>query len=274
VRPFQPPPGFREPQSDAPDSAARTLEALSGDLTGKEIWHITASPGIPIDAIQELSLDAMRSGSPILTYKERQYSLKTGNTSSRYFLLPQADGTSYRLSNQSVHESRHLQEIPRPLQTKDGHTPETFEFFATEKPASRIAVQQPRNLQMRFRPFGASDNVVAFNSNDGGLGAEKSDSQFHADLSSQHQEATPMEMKTKKKKKRSKESRPNDLVESFMQTGDDSIQVPATQGPSPSNTMSAVEVPDDDGEVVFVKSVEKKRKKKHREMPSYSVAQR
>ena len=221
--PFRPPNGFHEVQSDVLSSTPSAFGAVSGDLSGKKVWHITAPTSVPLSSIKSFDVDAVRNGSPIFTYGRRQYGFSTASRERRYLLLPEDSSSSYKRLKTSISTSYHLREIP-----DEEQPPAEINFFAKTAPLPKPPPEQPKMLKMRYRAFGTGDNPSASTYVSESLLAEKAGFQHPVHPSS------PVPEATSKKGKRHKRLKPSDQVEVV----DDSMQIDE----SPART-SMVQVP-------------------------------
>ena len=215
---FRPPDGFNELPPDTLDSIAEGFEAVSEDLTGKQVWHITAPASIPLNAIEYFDVDAVRSGRPILTYDSRQYGLAFGAEDSQQLLLPgKVGGSSYKRSRVRISKSYHLREIPnhsQPTPSKATRSTEDNVFFAKEQPLARPPPEQPKMLRMRYKPFGTDDSPSTSTSIGENFGTEESTSNPASQPSSSLFESTS---KRKKKHKRLHPREQDGIIDGPMQ---------------------------------------------------------
>lgn len=153
--------GFQEVEPHEVHILSDAMKALSGDLNGKRLWHITAPASIPLELIRTLNADALKSEKPVLTYEKRQYSLSTGSIDSTQLLLPCETGKTYKRLKMSISQSFHLREVLQDLESsavKKNQSPEAEDFVAKEKPEAKPAPKQRAGLKMRYKPFGTSDD--------------------------------------------------------------------------------------------------------------------
>nr|KMM64566.1 hypothetical protein CPAG_00918 [Coccidioides posadasii RMSCC 3488] len=151
VKPFRPPEGFHLVQkSSLPPS--KLADAFS-DLTGKQLWHITAPAAVPVSSIKQLALDAVATGETILTHKGVDYRLREdqiGVERTKSLLLPEKYGNSYRRQRLDVAQTFHVERVVRP----PGQGSES-QIEALKKKTKPLP-SQPKNLRMRYIPFGSS----------------------------------------------------------------------------------------------------------------------
>lgn len=218
AEPFQPPSGFRELPPDVLDSTAVGFEAVSGDLTGKQVWHITAPASIPLNSIEGFDVDAVRSGRPILTYNGRQYGLTLGAEDSQHLLLPgEVGGSSYKRSRLRVSKSYHLREIQNHSQSTSSESTQSTEdtiFFAKEQPLARPPREQPKMLRMRYKPFGTDDSPFTSTSTGQSHGTGEDTSNPTSQPSSSLFESTP---KRKKKHRQVHTKEQDGIIDYAMQ---------------------------------------------------------
>lgn len=275
ARPFRPPNGFQEVQVNAPGFTTDALGALSGDLTDKQVWHIAAPASIPLSLIKTFNPEAVRNGSPILAYEERQFGFSSGSKDDKYLFLPGNAGGIYKRLKTSISKSYHLREIPDHSQMTrpdDSENPEATEFFAKTAPSPRSPPKQPEMLKMRYKPFGTEDSPTAFSDSDEIPAKEERSTPTPPPTSSSPHTSTLKKIKKQHKKEKEKSKRPNPNEE--VVPGDDSEQMdwaPAqttvARETSPQAEMPALELSKDiDGQrVKMVTPGKKKKRAKSRE---------
>lgn len=136
-------------------SASQTFSENS--LAGKQIWHITAPANIPLSSINELAMDCIKSGDPILDHKGVNYFLaeERSETTNHTIFVPREEG--FRPLSRPVDKVLHLrQKVVLPNLSKKQSAPETGSNAAGE--VSQVAISsirpQPKGLKMRYRPPG------------------------------------------------------------------------------------------------------------------------
>lgn len=244
------------------NSTPETLGALSGDLTGKEVWHITAPATIPLTLIKEFDLAAVDSGCPILTHKKRDYGFQTGVIDFDHLLLPRPNGSSYGFSKTAVCKSCRLQEIATLSQVENEQSPRRVGYFATEQPSSKPAVQQPETLKMRFRPFGAAHDTVPSTNASENPDSENFDFPSRSPLSPPSTERTPKKKK-RKQSNRSEKSLPGGQVDDPLEIDDALPLTTSTPQSLSHNDLPRAKIKRDgtDADGKGVKLERKKRKK-------------
>jgi DNA-directed RNA polymerase I subunit RPA34.5 len=248
------------------------LETLTGGLAGKQVWHITAPASIPLDAIKEFNVDAVRNGNPILTHSERQYGFTSGPKDVQEdLLLPGGSELTYKRLRMSVSKSYHLQEIPAHSQTGRAPSDQSSKancFFANEIPESKTPRKQPEMLKMRYKPFGTDESSSTSMTIQQRSSPEERESQAPPQPLSQLPESTP---KKRKKHKRPVQSKQNGLADDPMETDGTPTQATMVQEPSPQTDLSFSELPARVNSIDEHKGTlgKKKKKKKIRdEQPS------
>ncbi|KAF7505527.1 hypothetical protein GJ744_000689 [Endocarpon pusillum] len=200
---FRPPHGFEELPPYALNSTTEGSEAVSGDLTGKQVWHITAPASIPLNSLEDFDVDVVRSGRPILTYDSRQYGLAFGAKDSQHLLLPgKVGGSSYKRSRVHISKFYHLREIPNHSQSTSSKAIQSTEdtvFFAKEQPLARTPREQPKMLRMRYKPFGTDDSPSTSTSIGENFGIKEGNSNPTSQPSSSLLESTSKRMKKHKR---------------------------------------------------------------------------
>jgi hypothetical protein len=162
---FRPPPPFEPPKGfHAVASYTSTFtEALNmfEDLKGKQIWHITAPAGVPMNKIREVALESALNGEPVLNHNNTDYGFSKGEpneTVSARVMVPGKDG--YVTVPKKISQTLHLQQVVRlpKIDSNPAHQK------ATEGPAAYIVTPfnkaprpQPKGLRMRYFPTGFGD---------------------------------------------------------------------------------------------------------------------
>ncbi|EXJ94785.1 hypothetical protein A1O1_03183 [Capronia coronata CBS 617.96] len=149
-KPFKAPAGYAPVVVSASDYASE-VGSLFGDLSAKQIWHISVPDGVSIDSIKELDIEAAIKGAPILSKNGIDYNLRSVHTKNEVVLLPQGTKMNYRQSAKRVERVLHLQEMST-TESKD-ETP--LLFTATGSGNPKPVRKQPEGLKMRYVPYGA-----------------------------------------------------------------------------------------------------------------------
>lgn len=278
---FRPPSGFGELTPDASDFSAEALEKFSGDLAGKQVWHITAPVSVPLASIREFDLEGLRNGHPILSHNQRQYGFSTSTTDSEGLLLPEGRSSTYKRLKTCKLQSYHLREILNHSNAggpNDKQGREAVNFFAKEVPLSKPAPKQPETLRMRYTPFGTDRPPSTSTSTHRDPTVAENHFQVSTPLSSPPHESTAPPKSTPRKKKKDKmkkernsaRSGPNDedgLENDPMEVDGSPASATTVQRPASQTEPSLVETATLTGDVDGDKLVseKKKRKKKIRE---------
>ncbi|KAI1940093.1 hypothetical protein LOZ66_002528 [Ophidiomyces ophidiicola] len=187
AKPFYPPDGFKPAQNSSIPPSKLTDAFL--DLSGKQLWHITAPSAAPVSAIKQLALDAVATGEPILTHKDISYRLREdqiGADKTKSFFLPDKNGKGYRRQRMDVVQTFHIEQV---VDTAGQGSKSDIEAM---KKKTKPLPSQPKDLRMRYTPFGSS--VV-----EGNHETITDDSHtFKVPIGASH---TDEEVKTKKKRK-------------------------------------------------------------------------
>lgn len=172
--PYQAPPGF-DPASMNDISKASELFTKS-NIEAKQIWYFTAPASVPISAIEEMSLEYAKEGRSILNHKGSEYGFVQDIAEDKEhtkILIPSRSDDGYRTGKcprsanllktpniftgvRSIDQVLHLQRF---VKLPTGHNERlgiTTLVNSTQEtvPASKPVRQQPKGLQMRFRPIG------------------------------------------------------------------------------------------------------------------------
>ncbi|EGC42328.1 conserved hypothetical protein [Histoplasma capsulatum var. duboisii H88] len=152
---FKPPEGFKLIPTTAPRSS--DISKVFSDLRRKRIWHITAPASVPMNSIQELALDTVATGGSILTHKGVNYQLREDQVEAKKnksLLLPDERGNVYFRSRVDVAQTFHLERIIS-LENGTTYSEQSVPISELTKPKQ----QQPRNLKMRYKPIGLTDDL-------------------------------------------------------------------------------------------------------------------
>lgn len=162
------------------------------DLNGKQIWHITAPAAVPFSSIKELALDAVATGETILTHKGVDYHIREdqiGSDRTKNLLLPEKQGNIYRRHRMDVAQTFHLERIvSSPSQGLESQ-------IEAMKKKTRPLPSQPKNLRMRYMPFGTSPVQTQ-----GGMGMDDSETE----ITFKDPRGIKVDGETKKQKKKRK----------------------------------------------------------------------
>ncbi|KAL2816806.1 DNA-directed RNA polymerase I subunit RPA34.5-domain-containing protein [Aspergillus cavernicola] len=152
-QPYKPPQGFKSAKNQLSSSTTSSLS----DLSGKQVFHISAPASLPLSKIKEVSLAQAMKGEPILKHNGVQFgipvdSLKHANSSAQTLLLYDSKTQTYRSTVTNV-PTYHIQEMIT--------IPGGAEFEEASVKAANSLVKpprkQPKHLKMRFRPVGSGD---------------------------------------------------------------------------------------------------------------------
>ncbi|KAI9052449.1 hypothetical protein LZ554_003794 [Drepanopeziza brunnea f. sp. 'monogermtubi'] len=144
--PFKAPEGFNPATVDETSNAATMLRG--SNLAGKQIWYFTAPASVPISSLKEISLSDATNGKSVLSYKENDYGFMESAEDKTYtkIMVPSSSHDGYKYASKSIDRVFQLHRIVR--------NPTTEDPFKATVPAKRPVRQQPRGMQMRFRPIG------------------------------------------------------------------------------------------------------------------------
>ncbi|RDW67981.1 hypothetical protein BP6252_09377 [Coleophoma cylindrospora] len=205
--PFVPPKGFESKKLDGESFKSSKLFTKS-NLEGKQIWYITAPASVPISAIEEVSLKAMKKGKPAVTHNGEDYGFVEDTEDKTYtkILVPNGSEDGYKATSNAVDQVLHLRHIVQ-LPSIHGETDEspTTSSRATV-PTRRPIRQQPQGLKMRFTPIGfgsGTPGVIGSTESDDDVEMEDAPLTQKSTVSSASQEAnsTPNEKSRKRKSK-------------------------------------------------------------------------
>ena len=164
-KPFKPPMGFGSIVYDASDYASETAQ-IFGDLSNKQVWHISAPASLNISSIKHFDIAAALKGSPIVTDNGVSYSLQPTTSSADTLLLPEdADGT-YRPSNTRISRGFQLKPVDEQgynmsnapsSEHSDTGMAESLRFTAQVPGQPKPPRQQPAGLKTRYVPYGVID---------------------------------------------------------------------------------------------------------------------
>ncbi|KAK2808400.1 hypothetical protein FQN50_004785 [Emmonsiellopsis sp. PD_5] len=147
---FRAPEGFKLMSKSAQRSS--DVSKVFSNLRGKQIWHITAPPSVPINSIQQLALDAVATGESILKHKGVDYRLREdqiGAEKNKALLLPDTQGNTFHRNRLNVAQTFHVERIVD-LTNGTTHSEQSVTVEALTKPKR----DQPKHLKMRYKPLG------------------------------------------------------------------------------------------------------------------------
>jgi hypothetical protein len=102
---FNPPDGFAI-QSEINDGEKKVAEVFGrSNLTGKQLWYITAPASVPISAVKQVSLQDVQLGKPALSLDGRNYGFVQDQAGDRDFtkvLIPDGNSTAYRVGRNAA----------------------------------------------------------------------------------------------------------------------------------------------------------------------------
>jgi hypothetical protein len=139
------------------------VSMLTGDLAGKQVWHITAPASADVLAIKKLSQGDIDSGRPVLTSNGKQYSLLCDPPSSKSLLVPSHDDNAYVPMRSTFTHTYHLGEVLNPPVAKDAkgrrvnfhaQPAENENEICAGVPKKWKTPAQRAGLKMRYQPFG------------------------------------------------------------------------------------------------------------------------
>ncbi|KAK2628980.1 hypothetical protein QTJ16_002083 [Diplocarpon rosae] len=145
--PFHPPTGFVLAELQEESNASKLLESSS--LEGKQIWYFTAPASVPISSIKEMSLSDAKDGKAILSYKNNDYGFTKDSIEDKTYtkiMVPSSSDKVYKSASKSINRVLHLRQIIR--------GPTTENTSRATVPTKKLVRQQPKGLQMRFKPIG------------------------------------------------------------------------------------------------------------------------
>lgn len=154
ARPFAPPDGF----SKTPGFSSKSTDVSKAfsNLKGKQIWHITAPAGVSLASLETLALDAVATGQPVLSHNGVKYRVREdqlGAEKTKTLLLPDQNGRVYRRERLPVVQTFHLEQVvdlPNNVTLSQKETQNSIKKLARPLPS------KPKNLRMRYTPFGST----------------------------------------------------------------------------------------------------------------------
>lgn len=135
-------------------SQSNAIPQVFSNLDGKQVWHITAPLGVPVSSIGQFALEAIASGEPVLTHKGVKYRLHEDSLGAaektKSLLLPDKHGNVFRRNRQGVSQTFHIEQV---VDLPNGDLSVTPDIKSLRKKTPK----QPKNLRMRYKPFGSSN---------------------------------------------------------------------------------------------------------------------
>ena len=159
---YDPPPGFvRRPAVDT-ESASQASQFLNGELSGKQVWHITAPAGVSLESIKSFGIYAARKGETVLKSDGKSYRFAEEPTANKCLLTPNDREDEYLQGKVVISRTYHLREIINPpAKSRETETkrskPVYFEFQPGDELPVRTKREQPKGLRMRYKPFGTKE---------------------------------------------------------------------------------------------------------------------
>jgi DNA-directed RNA polymerase I subunit RPA34.5 len=155
---FKPPSGFKKTTFSSTDYAADSTTFLTEDLTGKQIWHITAPASVNIKDIKPFNIQDVRSGKPVFSKNGIDYGFLTGLHKTERLLLASEESVEYAPTKAPVSGTYHLRELGRSKvrSAVDANKEnESIRFTAVSTVPSRKPREQPTGIRMRYQPYGS-----------------------------------------------------------------------------------------------------------------------
>ncbi|KAF9891736.1 hypothetical protein FE257_003217 [Aspergillus nanangensis] len=151
---YKPPSGFKSAKKQPPPSSKSS--SLLANLSGKQIYHITAPAFLPLETVEQISLEKVMQGQPILKHKGAQYgipvdSMQQNGANEKTLLLYDPKAQTYSSTSSGNIQSYHVQQmvnLPERSETQD-------KVLEAAKKLVKPPRKQPKNLKMRFRPVGS-----------------------------------------------------------------------------------------------------------------------
>ena len=162
LRPFEPPSGF-EPANISTHPSSKISDVFApSNLTGKQIWHITAPTSVPMALIKGFSTQSLQNGASITSHEGSEYSVafepSTEQTSNHTLLLPSAQNNDYKPSRLPINKTLRLQQIVSlPTCILEPSAPPNS-ITLRQQTHVKAPRQQPPGLKMRYHPFGVSED--------------------------------------------------------------------------------------------------------------------
>lgn len=158
--PFKAPQGYEPFALSASDYASQST-SLFENLSGKQIWHISAPASLSLQSITELDIQAALQGRCILSKTGTDYNMHPTPSQHEIILLPAGQDSTYEQTEVAITRSFDLREMSTmPLaKARDNEQGSTASivFTATREGSQGQPRKQPEGLRQRYVPFGARD---------------------------------------------------------------------------------------------------------------------
>jgi hypothetical protein len=156
---YEPPSGFVRRSAVVAESSSDVFNLLTNDLTGKQIWHISAPADVSLESLKAFSIQAALNEKPVLNSDGKSYCFTKGPSTAKFLLTPNETQDEYVPSKTAISRTFHLREMVNPPVKGRGaeanrSTPIYFEFQLDDKLPQRTKRIQPEGLRMRYKPFG------------------------------------------------------------------------------------------------------------------------
>jgi hypothetical protein len=97
---YHPPTGFEKVAAN--EDARSKVEQVFGssNMTGKQLWYITAPASVPISAVKQVSLENVHQGKSVLSLNGQEYGFVQDQTKDKGYtkiMVPNEKGTMYRI---------------------------------------------------------------------------------------------------------------------------------------------------------------------------------
>jgi hypothetical protein len=129
------------------------MSSLFDDLSGEQLWHISAPDNVSIDAIKDLDIQAALRGESILEQNGVEYHMEPMVSAKDIVLLPQGTKSIYTQNTTRINKSFNL----RQMSTRSNAQEQvSLVFTASKGGAKKVSRQQPKGLKMRYYPYGVT----------------------------------------------------------------------------------------------------------------------
>jgi hypothetical protein len=156
---YEPPAGFIRCSAVVAESSSDVFDLLTNDLTGKQIWHISAPADVSLESLKTFPIRAALNGEPILNSNGTSYCFTKGPSTAKFLLTPDQTQDGYVPSEMAISRTFHLREMVNQSGKSKGteanaSTPIYFEFQPDDELPQKTKRMQPEGLRMRYKPFG------------------------------------------------------------------------------------------------------------------------
>ena len=157
IIPFQPPHGFSLADISAVPPSRLAELSNSGDLDGREIFHISAPKVVPISTIKSFAYQSLSDGSAVVSHGGSDYGFAPSGakgSSNSALLVPSPDDNAYNPIKISIARSFQLRQLIKLPDLSTLNSPPSRSAQHPNSEPTQTKKAQPPGLKMRSHAFG------------------------------------------------------------------------------------------------------------------------